>query len=71
MYKLFSVWIKGPSAANCVEALRQEGFTGRIVMVCKEPYNPYDRIKVSKVLDSTPEKIQLRSNEFYAVSIVS
>uniref|UniRef100_A0A1B6CZA7 Rieske domain-containing protein n=1 Tax=Clastoptera arizonana TaxID=38151 RepID=A0A1B6CZA7_9HEMI len=56
----------GPASANCVEALRQEGFTGRIVMICKEPYNPYDRIKVSKVLDSEPEKIQLRSNEFYA-----
>jgi len=55
----------GAAAAKCVETLRQEGCDGQVIMVCKEPYNPYDRIKVNKVLDSEPAKIQLRSDEFY------
>ncbi|KAF4517893.1 hypothetical protein B566_EDAN001847 [Ephemera danica] len=33
----------GGSGASCVETLRQEGFTGRVVFVCKEPHLPYDR----------------------------
>lgn len=37
----------GPSGGVCVETLRQQGFTGRIVLVCKEDYLPYDRVKVS------------------------
>lgn len=55
----------GAAAANCVETLRQEGFTGRLVMLCKENYLPYDRVKVSKAIDSEPAKIQLRQEEFY------
>jgi len=55
----------GPSAAVCVETLRHEGFTGRIVMVCKEPYLPYDRIKLSKAMDSDISKLQLRTQDFY------
>lgn len=55
----------GPSGGICVETLRQEGFTGRIVMICKEDYLPYDRIKVSKVMDFDIHKTEYRTNEFY------
>lgn len=55
----------GPSGATCAESLRQEGFTGRIVMVCKEDVVPYDRIKVSKVLDFDVHKSALRPPSFY------
>ncbi|KAL0115388.1 hypothetical protein PUN28_010724 [Cardiocondyla obscurior] len=55
----------GPSGATCAESLRQEGFTGRIVMVCRENVVPYDRIKVSKVLDFDVHKAALRPLLFY------
>lgn len=55
----------GPSGAICVETLRQNGFTGRIVMICKEPILPYDRVKVSKSMDTPTDKIQLRTQQFY------
>lgn len=34
----------GPAGATCVEALRQEGYTGRLTLVCKENCLPYDRV---------------------------
>lgn len=55
----------GPSAGVCVETLRQEGFTGRIVMICKENTQPYDRVKVSKTLETDVSKMQFRSLDFY------
>lgn len=55
----------GPSGAICVETIRQNGFTGRLVMICKELYLPYDRVKVSKSMDVDAEKILLRTQRFY------
>lgn len=55
----------GPSAGVCVETLRQEGFTGRVVMVCKEDYLPYDRVKVSKAMDFDIHKTEYRTRAFY------
>lgn len=55
----------GPSGAICAETIRQNGFTGRVVMICKEPVLPYDRIKVSKAMDSPVDKILLRTQKFY------
>ncbi|CAL1545244.1 unnamed protein product [Lymnaea stagnalis] len=55
----------GPASLVCAETLRQEGYTGRIVLVSKEPYLPYDRIKLSKALNIKPEEIALRSQQFY------
>lgn len=55
----------GPSGAICVETLRQNGYDGRLVFVCKENFLPYDRCKVSKAMDSDPDSILLRSQEFY------
>lgn len=55
----------GPAGGICVETLRQQGFTGRIVMLCKENALPYDRIKVSKSMDISLETLQFRNAEFY------
>lgn len=55
----------GPAGATCAESLRQEGFTGRIVMLCRENVVPYDRIKVSKILDFDVQKAALRPPMFY------
>lgn len=55
----------GPSGATCVETLRQEGFTGRIIFVNKEPNLPYDRVKVTKAMNLNAEKLKLRSQAFY------
>jgi NAD(P)H-nitrite reductase large subunit len=53
----------------CVETLRQEGFKGRIVLVCKEQALPYDRIRISKSFDLKLESITLRTASFYQVSV--
>ncbi|XP_055694842.1 apoptosis-inducing factor 3-like isoform X2 [Lutzomyia longipalpis] len=55
----------GPSGVTCAQTLREEGFTGRIVLICKENVLPYDRIKVNKAMDSKLEAITLRKQEFY------
>ncbi|XP_038122308.1 apoptosis-inducing factor 3 isoform X1 [Culex quinquefasciatus] len=55
----------GPSGAICAETLRQEGFTGRVVMINKEPCLPYDRILVSKTMDFELQKKLLRDEKFY------
>ncbi|EDV92066.1 apoptosis-inducing factor 3 isoform X2 [Drosophila grimshawi] len=55
----------GPSGAVCVEALRQEGYTGRLIFVCREPYLPYDRVKVSKSMNVSIESLQFRTEQFY------
>uniref|UniRef100_A0A8D2NFN9 Rieske domain-containing protein n=1 Tax=Zonotrichia albicollis TaxID=44394 RepID=A0A8D2NFN9_ZONAL len=39
----------GVAALVCAETLRQEGFTGRIIMATKEKHVPYDKSKLSKV----------------------
>lgn len=63
--KTFVVIGGGPSGGICAETLRQEGFTGRIVLVCKENSLPYDRVKLSKAMDVSIGKIEYRSKEFY------
>jgi apoptosis-inducing factor 3 len=55
----------GPSGAICAETLRQEGYTGRLVMVCKENALPYDRIKLSKRMDLLAGDNALRPSTFY------
>ncbi|XP_045125782.1 apoptosis-inducing factor 3-like isoform X1 [Portunus trituberculatus] len=55
----------GGAGASCAEALRQEGFTGRVILITQESQLPYDRPKLSKAMDIAPEKILLRSESFY------
>lgn len=55
----------GAGAAHAVEALREEGFTGSVRVISKEPHLPCDRTKISKALISDPSKLLLRSQAFY------
>lgn len=55
----------GPAAAHCAEGLRLEGWTGRVVMLCKENDMPYDRTKLSKSLGSTGADLALRNADHW------
>ncbi|XP_053311834.1 apoptosis-inducing factor 3-like [Spea bombifrons] len=55
----------GPAALVCAETLRQEGYTGRIVMVTREKHVPYDRTKLSKVMNAKATDLYLRPPEFF------
>lgn len=63
--KCFVVIGGGPAGGIASETLRQEGFTGRIVMICKENGLPYDRVKLSKAMDVQVKKIEFRTPDFY------
>ncbi|XP_043574454.1 apoptosis inducing factor mitochondria associated 4 isoform X2 [Chiloscyllium plagiosum] len=58
----------GPASLICAETLRQEGYTGRIIIATKEMHLPYDRPKLSKTLDINIEHILLRKPEFYSTN---
>lgn len=55
----------GPAGLTAAETLRQEGFGGRVIMICKEKHLPYDRPKLSKNMSSTAESILLRPAQFF------
>lgn len=48
-----------------MEALREQGYKGRITIISKEPNLPLDRTKLSKALISDPSKLELRPKEWY------
>ncbi|XP_017033650.2 apoptosis-inducing factor 3 [Drosophila kikkawai] len=55
----------GPSGAVCVENLRQEGFTGRLILVCRERYLPYDRVEVMNFQAKSMDQLCFRDEKFY------
>lgn len=55
----------GPASLSCAETLRQEDFEGKIIIVTKEDFLPYDRPKLSKAMNSTADSIALRKKEFF------
>jgi len=57
----------GGAGASCVETLRQQGFTGHIILVSQEKHLPYDRPKLSKALDAEAGNLALRKEDFYKV----
>jgi len=63
--RLFVIVGGGPAGATCAETLRSNGYTGRIVMICKENVLPYDRPKLSKSLSVQVDKILLRGEDFF------
>jgi hypothetical protein len=57
------------AGGRAAEALRQEGFGGRIVLVGAEPERPYERPPLSKEYlsgERAEEQIYLRPPEYYA-----
>uniref|UniRef100_A0A8C6V6A3 L-amino-acid oxidase n=1 Tax=Naja naja TaxID=35670 RepID=A0A8C6V6A3_NAJNA len=54
----------GPAALTCAETLRQEGFSGRIIMATWENHLPYDRTKLTQDLGVPAESLYLRSQRF-------
>ncbi|NXB52114.1 AIFM3 factor, partial [Leucopsar rothschildi] len=54
----------GVAALVCAETLRQEGFTGRIIIATNEKHVPYDKTKLSKEMNLKAADIYLRKPEF-------
>lgn len=65
--RLFVVVGGGAAGVTAVDALRQEGFTGRIMMLTEENHMPYDRPVLSKNLGkaSDPGSLSLRDAEYF------
>ncbi|KAH8345034.1 apoptosis-inducing factor 3 isoform X2 [Drosophila kikkawai] len=63
--RVFIVVGGGPSGAVAAETIRQEGFTGRLILVCREEYLPYDRVKISKSMQLEIEQLRFRDEDFY------
>lgn len=65
----------GPSGLSAAETLRQSGYTGRITILSKEEYLPYDRTILSKMLFmADANKLKYRSKEFldsYGIKILT
>ena len=64
----------GHAAAEATSALRKEGFTGDITLVCDEPYLPYHRPPLSKTFLADrlpPEAIFIRNADSYAAAGVT
>ena len=57
----------GGAGLIACETLRQEGYTGKILLATSEKYLPYDRPLLSKGMNKKPQDIQLRPNTFYQV----
>uniref|UniRef100_A0A3B4XQB5 Apoptosis inducing factor mitochondria associated 5 n=1 Tax=Seriola lalandi dorsalis TaxID=1841481 RepID=A0A3B4XQB5_SERLL len=55
------------SAASliCAETLRQENFSGRIIMASRDELLPYDKTRLSKVMNVESDSIVLRRMEFF------
>lgn len=63
--RLFVIVGGGAAGASCAQALRKNGFAGRIVVLCKENVLPYDRPKLSKAMTAALDSILLRSADFW------
>ena len=66
--KTFVIVGAGLAGAKAAEALRQEGFTGRVVLIGDEPERPYERPPLSKNFLSgkdTEAAILINPPDFY------
>ncbi|WP_412069817.1 FAD-dependent oxidoreductase [Rubrivirga sp. IMCC43871] len=65
--RLFLLVGAGAAASACAEALRAEGYRGRLVMATPETRAPYDRTKLSKgyLADPDDAALRLRDGAFY------
>jgi NADPH-dependent 2,4-dienoyl-CoA reductase/sulfur reductase-like enzyme/nitrite reductase/ring-hydroxylating ferredoxin subunit len=66
--RTFAILGAGAAGNAAAETMRQDGFTGRVVMITQEPRLPYDRPNLSKGYlsgDAGPEALPWRTPEFY------
>ncbi|XP_041657340.1 apoptosis-inducing factor 3-like isoform X2 [Cheilinus undulatus] len=55
----------GAASLICAETLRQEYFGGRIIMATRDDLLPYDKTRLSKVMNVESDSILLRRTEFF------
>eukprot|EP00732_Lithocolla_globosa_P003632 Lithocolla_globosa_v1_NODE_2993_length_1802_cov_15.983400.p1 type:complete len:575 gc:universal NODE_2993_length_1802_cov_15.983400:47-1771(+) len=55
----------GAAAYSAAQTLREENFTGRVVMISRDSHVPIDRVKLSKGLKVELDKITLRDQTFF------
>ncbi|XP_050934425.1 apoptosis-inducing factor 3, partial [Lates calcarifer] len=55
----------GAASLMCAETLRQEYYSGRIIMVTRDELLPYDKTRLSKVMNVESDSILLRRMEFF------
>ena len=61
----FMIIGSGAAGFQCATTLRQLGFGGEITMLTQDEFAPYDRTKLSKILDSPLENILLKPLDEY------
>lgn len=67
--RLFVIVGGGAAGYAAAQTLREDGFTGRVVLITREDRLPYDRPNLSKEYlqgKAQPEWLPLRSDEFFA-----
>lgn len=55
----------GPASESALEGLRKAGHKGKIVLITKDEFLPYDRTGLSKRWDCNKSNLNIRSKEFY------
>lgn len=55
----------GSGTVGAIEGLRGGGYTGKITVISKEGYQPFDRTKLSKALLADISKAAWRSKDYY------
>jgi len=67
--RLFAIAGGGAAGYAAAQTLREDGFTGRIVLITRENHFPYDRPNLSKEYlqgNAEPGWLPLRSDDFFA-----
>ncbi|KAK2873017.1 hypothetical protein Q8A67_022914 [Cirrhinus molitorella] len=62
-----TVMLLGGGAASlmCAETLRQENYGGRIIMVSRDDLLPYDKTRLSKIMNAESDSLLMRRVEFF------
>ncbi|RXN10685.1 apoptosis-inducing factor 3-like protein [Labeo rohita] len=62
-----TVMLLGGGAASlmCAETLRQENYGGRIIMVSRDDLLPYDKTRLSKIMNAESDSLLMRRMEFF------